>query len=385
MKILFVLESLAPGGAELALVNLLPALRQRGYQCEVASLWPPDALEPQLHALGAVTHRLDVGWRWNLPQAAAKLAALIRRTRPDVVHAHLFFGIVATGLSRPLAPGPLRVATFHNLRWEYWPARSVTQRLVKRFYGAVVRRGLDCCTGVSAAAAAHYREHLKLHEVTVIGNPIAVGYERSRPELRPAAMRARHGVGVDDFLIVTAGRLAAEKGHAVLVETMHRLHGHGWRPRLLIAGEGPERDALETQIAERELQPWVGLTGALPHDELMALFAAADLSALPSFSEAFPLGAAEPMMLGVPVVASRLPGLQDLIDDGVHGLLTPAGDASALADALARMMSDGALRARLAAQGKARVEAEFLPERIAARWDRCYQAHHGGAQAAAAS
>ena len=98
MKILTVIESLGCGGAEQALVNLLPVLKSRGHQCEVVALWPPYDIAPMLERYGISLHPLDIKGRWNLPQAVVRLAQAVRQVQPDVVHAHLFFASLYSAL-----------------------------------------------------------------------------------------------------------------------------------------------------------------------------------------------------------------------------------------------------------------------------------------------
>src|SRR5207247_228325 len=99
-NILVLIESLGRGGAERALVNQLPELRRRGFDIEVAALWAPYDLAPELEQQGVPVHRLDVRPRWNALGGLRALARLGRRRRIDVVHGHLFFGSVYTALSR---------------------------------------------------------------------------------------------------------------------------------------------------------------------------------------------------------------------------------------------------------------------------------------------
>ncbi len=137
MKILTVIESLGRGGAEQALVNLLPVLKARCHQCDVVALWPPYDVAPVLERYGIALHRLNIEGRWNLPQAVPRLARTVRQVKPDVVHAHLFFASLYSALTRPLAPGPVRVVTFHNLAYDSYPADTVWKRARKRLDGIV--------------------------------------------------------------------------------------------------------------------------------------------------------------------------------------------------------------------------------------------------------
>lgn len=169
--------------------------------------------------------------------------------------------------------------------------------------------------------------------------------------------------------ILSVGQLREKKGHAHLVRACRLLRDRGYDLACDIVGAGPQRPALEALIAELGLGDVVRLRGALPHDEVLAGYARADVFALASVEagnadrDGIPNVLLEAMAMRVPVVGTRLSGIPELVRDGVNGVLVPPGDVPALADALARLWDDPALAERLAAEGRATVEREFDIER----------------------
>jgi glycosyltransferase involved in cell wall biosynthesis len=358
VRVLTVIETLGAGGAERALLTMLPALADRGHECEVAMLHGPDTLAADLRAAGIVVHDLRLRHRWDLWRGVRGVARLGRGV--DVLHAHNFFPGTYVALSRPFARRPRRVVTFHNLGYDSFPANTPWRRLRKSLDGVLMRRGVDRRIGVSTPVAEHYRHHLRLPEITVVPNGFDVdGLARVRPD---AARVPGSGP-----LIVAVGRLVVEKATVDLVAAVAALPG----ARLAVVGDGPRRGDVEAAIARHGVGDRVALLGELDHAATIALVAAADVFASASTHEGFPLAPAEAMAVGTPVVVTAVGGVPELVGDG--GVLVAPGDPGALADAVRAVLADPAERARLAAAGRARVRA-YAIEAVAARLDDVYAA-----------
>jgi len=141
--------------------------------------------------------------------------------------------------------------------------------------------------------------------------------------------------------------------------------------RLRLVGNGPERPGIEALVRELELQPFVRFLG--DQVDLPALLRDSDLFLLPSETESFGLAALEAMACGVPVVASRVAGIPEVVADGESGLLAPVGDVAAMAGHVARLASDAAALTRFSAAARARAESHFQPGPIVDRYEALYQ------------
>ncbi|WP_120716546.1 glycosyltransferase family 4 protein [Tsuneonella amylolytica] len=171
--------------------------------------------------------------------------------------------------------------------------------------------------------------------------------------------RRDHGAMVDRALyIVCVGRLSPEKGYSVLIEAVARLTHKGHRVTVDIVGDGPGRDDVEMAIREAGLPDAIRLLGAMPEARTLETIAGADIMVLPSFMEGLPVVVMEAMAIGVPVIASRVAGIPELIEDEVTGLTVTPTDDSALASAIERLAADEDLRRKIVAAGKERVFAE---------------------------
>ena len=169
------------------------------------------------------------------------------------------------------------------------------------------------------------------------------------------------------FHILCVGRLVAAKGQYVLVEAARRLAAERRDFRVTIVGAGPEEQGLRAAIGEAGLARHVTMAGALNQDEVRRLYGEADAFVLPSFAEGIPVVLMEAMASGVPCVTTRITGIPELIRSDDEGLLVAPSDAEALAAAIARLIDDPGLRARIAAAARRRVDADFHLERNAAR------------------
>ncbi len=187
--------------------------------------------------------------------------------------------------------------------------------------------------------------------VSVMPNPA--------PDTRPSAAREvlRSRFDVDGTVLAFAGRLTAQKSLAVLLEAVSRVDGVS----LLIAGDGDERERVVGEISRLALGDRVRLLGALPRDEILDLFAAADATVLSSSWENFPHSVVESLAVGTPVISTEVGGVAEVVVDGSNGLLVPVGDVTALAAAIERYFTDEGLRETLRGNAAASV-AEYSSE-----------------------
>jgi glycosyltransferase involved in cell wall biosynthesis len=272
------------------------------------------------------------------PRPARDLAAVLRLRRrlrswaPDLVHAH---GLRAGALAALAQAGlPYRlVVTVHNA-----PPASRPGRVVHAVLERIAARRADAVTWVSADLAARMRRAGARDGGRAV--VAARGFTPPEPD-QVAAARADLG-GADGPAVLAVGRLAEQKGFAVLIDAAARWQGRDPRPRLAIAGQGPLADSLMRQA--RAVGVPVRFLGH--RDDVPVLMAAADVIVVPSLWDGQPLAVQEALRSGRPLVATRTGGIPDLTgEDGA--LLVPAADAGALAEAVLSVLGDHSLAARL--------------------------------------
>ena len=373
MRILQVIESLGRGGAEQALVNILPTLQRRGHTCEVAALWPAYDLADTLESLGIVVHRLNINYRWNLFQGITTIRNLYRQEHYDIIHAHLFFATFYVAMSRMLNPAaPHRIATFHNLAYDSYPAVTPWRKIRKVIDSSLMRNCMDGWTAVSHATAKHYSKHLGISDITVIPNSFPINFCSIPRKLNRDILLSEYGIKSKDFVFIMPGRFVPEKGHRYLFEALKLLHGMRKFPKVLIFGEGPLKHEISQELGQTKLHDQVSICSAVPHERLLAIIQCVDALVMASTHEGFPLVPVEAMALSKPVLATRVGGLTDLIEDGISGLLVAPADPVELAHGLSRIMDDSALRTKLSKVGRQRIEANFSSDAVANMWEEYY-------------
>ncbi len=320
------------------------------------------AVAPDAAALvrSAGVRVLSLGRRRTFsPRAWAQLWRLLRRERVDVLHAHKFGSNVWGALVGKAARVPVIVAHEHSWAFEGEPLRRFLDR-------HVVGRLADAVVAVSKRDERRMidDEGMPPRVVRLIPNGI--------PTLGEAHADVRAELGIDRGLPVvgTVTVLRPEKALDVLLEATARLRVREPRVRLLVAGDGPSRPALEAlaqRLALGEAVDFLGERRDVP-DVLRAL----DVTVICSDFEGSPLALLEYMAAGKAIVATSVGGIPGIIEDDVHGLLVPPQDAEALAHAIARLLGDEGLRARLGAAASQRQRREFDVDAVVAATEALY-------------
>lgn len=159
--------------------------------------------------------------------------------------------------------------------------------------------------------------------------------------------------------VLFVGRLAAAKGVPILLEAFARLHARFPDARLTLIGDGPHRISLEARATELGLADVITFTGYLNQDEVAAHLAQSDLFALPSFAEGVPVVLMEAMATGLPVLATRIAGIPELVEDDVSGRIVAPGDADAFADAMSSLLDDPAQAHAMGKAGRLMIANDF--------------------------
>jgi glycosyltransferase involved in cell wall biosynthesis len=353
----------------------------------VSGIWPPDVGGPASHApdvaafLRSRGHEVEVVTtalavpapaeypvHWisrSLPKGVIHVrtaAEIARRARwADVVYTTGMFGRSASGATTARRPYVIKLTA--DPAFERARRRGMIDGDVDEFQqsrGDASIRALRVARNAELRHAAHvftpssYLRELAVswgvpaERVSVLPNPTPV-----LPELRPRD-ELRAELGLDGPTLAFAGRLTAQKSLDVALIAVAANDG----VTFLVVGDGDQRAPLEARAGAR-----VRFLGALPRARVLEVFSAADASLLSSAWENFPHTAVEALAVGTPVIATAVGGVPEVVIDGENGLLVPAGDPDALADAIRRFFSDEALQTRLRAAAAPSVE-RYAPERI---------------------
>lgn len=317
--------SLTRAGAETQVCRIAVELSRRGWTVSVISMLPPNAFEAELAAADVTVASLDMTRGVPDPRALPACTGLLRSWRPDVLLTYMLHANLLGRLSAVLARVP---AVISSVRTEFFGGRAwdFAMGMTDRFSAATVTN--------SALVAEQLvrRRAVSAHRIRVIPNGVRVGdFAPSLAACR--AVRSELGVADDEFLWLCAARLEPQKDHRNLLDAFARVVAEVPESRLCLAGRGPERQALEGRAGALGIADRVGFLGL--REDVPELLSAADALVLSSAWEGLPNIIIEALAAGVPVVATDVGGVSELIRDSETGLLVPARDPGALA---ARML-----------------------------------------------
>jgi glycosyltransferase involved in cell wall biosynthesis len=275
-----------------------------------------------------------------------ELYRLIRRERPAVVHANSSKAGILGRLAAVAARVPVRLFTVHG--WAFKAHQGLAARLY--LYADRAMRPLTTttiCVAHGEVEAGIRARTCRPDRTVMIHN----GVELDRPQRAPGPPRT-------PVALLSVGRFRPPKDFTTLVHAMAALEPG--TARLAIAGDGPDRQALEQEIANLHLGETVELLGT--RNDVDQLLAAADIFVLSSDSEGLPMSVLEAMAAGLPVIATAVGGIPELVTDERTGVLVPPRDSRALAAAITAIARDPQLRDRLGAAARRRAETEFALE-----------------------
>jgi glycosyltransferase involved in cell wall biosynthesis len=364
------------GGPQRSLTGAMAWLRERG---SVAFIFPEDgAAAADYRQLGDVTVADYTALTYArgaraLFREARRLRADVRffrseleRRRPDLVIAvTTVLPALLIAARRERIPAVVYAAEVYGQRWK----RSPLLRLWGALLAGITVFLSDAVVSCSIAVARQFPSWTgKPH--TIAYPPIGIHYSEG---IR-ARGRARYGLADDDFCMAVVGNLSRGRGQDVAIRALELIRRRLPSARLLTVGAAPRRPAdLEFAAGLPQLARSLGVAEAVilagETDDVADVYAAADVVVNPArFEEPFGRVAAEALVAGKPVVASRVGGIPEVIRDGVDGLLVPSEDPVALADAVCRVAADRSLAERLVASGREAVFHRFGPEQDLAAW-----------------
>jgi glycosyltransferase involved in cell wall biosynthesis len=343
-RVLIVITLAEVGGAQTYVAQLLPPLVERFDVAVAAGGRGP--LRDAVKAAGARFIQLRNLRRPVNPLrdllALLELISLMRRERPDIVHANSSKAGVLGRLAAVAARVPIRIFTVHGWAFRAYSGLASwaylwADRLAERWTTVTI------CVAEQERSSGVAARTCREGRTVVIQNAVDVA----------AALRAGLNGGIPR--VVSVGRLKAPKDYVTLTRAFAALPSGSFEA--MIVGDGPDRPEVENELVRLGLAKAVRLLGE--RTDVSELLAGSDVFVLSSASEGLPLSVEEAMAAGLPVVASAVGGVPELVVDGETGFLVPPGEAERLAEALGMLLGDPALRRRMGRSGRARAEELF--------------------------
>jgi glycosyltransferase involved in cell wall biosynthesis len=333
IRVLHIIPELPVGGAETLIFHMARGLDRQRFAPAVCVLGEPGPMGQEMAAAGievVALRRFRRPGRWL--RVLPPLTRLLRERGAGIVHTHLYHGNTYGRLAAIRARTPVIVASVHNVYERVKPHRAWINRALARWTDAIL-------AGSEAVREDILRwDGVPRRQVHVLPYGIEPEPYLTLPD--PAESRRMLGLPPDAPVIGTVGRLEIQKGHDLLLRSLADLRREGCNAVLLLVGEGRERTRLSEMAAELGLADRVRFLGT--RRDLPVLFAAMDVFAFPSRWEGTPLALIAAMAAGLPVVATPVGGIPDVLKDGATGRLVPVEDVPALTAALRATLRDAA-------------------------------------------
>ena len=381
IKVLRVIARLNVGGPALHVAYLTAGLADRGYETTLVAgtiARGEESMAFVADAEGVHVETLDDLSRKISPvrdlRAMLRLAQLIRRERPTILHTHTAKAGAVGRIAALLAGGarpPIVVHTFHGHVLRGYFGRITT------FGFRTLERWLARTTTALIAVSPEVRDDLvALHvapasKFTVVRLGIDLGRRVDNDDAQRRESRRQMGLHEDAFVVGWVGRMTAVKRTESVVRALQKLVERGVDAYAVLVGDGPDRERLERHAHELGVIKRCLFLGY--QVDVAPFYDAIDVLLLPSINEGTPVSVIESLAASRPVVATRVGGIPDVVRDGVDGFLVDSDDPDALAAPLAELAADPERRARMGEAGRARVVERYAVGRLVDDIDRLYR------------
>ncbi len=365
MNILHVFSTLPIGGAEDRLRTLLLNMDRDRFHPVVCCIGEKGVIGDEIESfgfevisLGRMKHRR---WDWRIVR---DLISIIRDRKIDLMHTQLYHANMYGRLAAFRAGVPV-VITECNVYKTY----KFKRKVINRFLGKRTDRVIAVSNSVRDYVLE--RDGLDPAKVTVVNNGVDI--TRFKPATNQEKVEIRRSLGIDPDLelLGTVSRLSSQKGHTYLLKAFASTLEAFPDLKLLIVGSGSLEEELKREAAGLDLIDSVRFLGA--RRDVPEILKALDIFVMPSLWEGFPRALLEAMATGLPVVAARVGGVPDAIEDRVSGLLVEPTDVDGLADSVSAVLTDSALAMKLGNNAREVVEGSFSVSFMADNMARLYR------------
>ena len=368
IKILYVMVHLNYGGAEVGLLTTLKKINRQRFDCSVLSIEKKGRIGEEIEKAGFKVTYLNANARlYNIP-LIFRIAKILKKEKPDILHTSLFyanfFGRVASLFIKP----KVIITEERSMYTE------------KRFYHILIDKLLSGITDKIIACSKSVidftvkQENISREKFSLIYN--AVDAERFNVSLEKSELRKKYGFSNEDFILGTVGSLIPKKGHRVLLEAASLLSKEVPNLKVLLVGDGKERKNLSQLASKLGISDKVLFLGA--RKDIPELMKIMDVFTLPSFQEGFPRTLVEAMYMGLPVIASNISGIQEVISDGKNGFIVPPGDPKMIAEKALVFRKNRDLCYNMGTNAKDRIISANMPTHYMSKLEGLYMQLYKG-------
>jgi glycosyltransferase involved in cell wall biosynthesis len=341
-------------GAEVQLATLLEALAQDSALELSAILLNEGRLACEIRKLGIPVTVLSEA-RHSALTLCMKIVTFLREQRPDIVHTHKYKDNILGACAAAAAGVPVVVRVVHGMT-EPFKGKAYVKMMGYEFVDRLVTSArVNKVIAVSSNIEAVLGRLYGTHKVVQIHN--GINLEKIRPSRDRESLVGTLGIGTDDQIVGTVGRLVPVKGHDVLLQAASSLLKRRRNLKFLIVGDGPLMSRLAGLARELGIEKEVILAGQ--RDDVYDLVTCMDIFTLPSTHEGIPMVLLEALALKRPVVASRVGGIPEVVENGISGLLVEPSNVTELEQGIDRILQDRSYANGLGQAGRVQVEENF--------------------------
>ena len=359
-RVIFCITELDPGGAERALTQLVVGLDRNEWHPSVVCLGPRGYFADVIERAGIAVTCLNAQGILSIPYVLWRLIQEFRTQKPAIVQTFLFhaniLGRIAAWLSQvPIVVSGIRVAERRN-RWHGW---------IDRWTNALVTTNVCVSEGVANFA----KLEMRLSPKKLIVIPNSVDFERYA-HAQPIDLKT-FGLPENALVFLSIGRLEYQKGFDVLLRAIERLLPLPHDVHFVFIGDGPDRHSLQEQSSRSGLTSHVHFLGR--REDVPQLLAASMALILPSRWEGMPNVVLEAMAAGLPIVATEVEGIAELVRDGINGIVVPPDSPEPLAAAIRRLVDQPEFVTKAGTTSQDIAEKEFTEENSLRRYSNLYR------------
>ena len=364
IKALHIVEDLKIGGAERVIADIAAGLDKKNFEVSVLCVTRGGEIADELIEQGIEVKILGI-FSYHNPLNILKLARLLRKERPDIVHTHGYFGSVIGRIAAKLAGVLIFINHVHSTYWEYRKSHILMEKFLSLFTHKII-----CCSK-AVEDFVRDQERIKPAKTLVIYN--GVDEDRFSAPKDPSSLKTQLGIDSGDSVVGTVSSLTPHKGHEHLFQAAPMILEACAPVKFLIVGEGILREKLEKLTKNLNLFSKVIFAGT--RKNIPDLLSAMDIFVLPSSSrEGLGISIIEAMATEKPVVATDIGGIPEVIKNGETGYLVPPRNPEALAQAIIKLLQNPAKAKAMGKQGRIRFKEKFTKKRMLSGVENLYEA-----------
>jgi len=356
MKIAILVHSFPPkhiGGTEIATYEIAKRLGEMGHQIHIVTE-QDQGQDSESHENGFIIHRYPIRRIKIIGYALfwMKIIPHLKKIDPDIIHCQgIVMGIPV--LFKRWLKKPVIVYQRDNI---------LNQSMEKYFSKTVLKRA-DTVIALTEYMKRNL-QNITPREIKVINNGIHL---EKNPPHHPEETRQKAGWDTNHTILISVGRLEEIKGIRYLIDAINIIKRKKLDTKLIIIGDGPQKKDLELQAEKLKLDHYVEFMGSLPHEKVLEYMAASDIFVLPSLNEGFPNVCLEAMASGLPIIATNIGGMSEIVEDGTNGYLVEPQNSVQIAGKVEKLVADNDLREKFANESKMKVknyELNLIVEKI---------------------